>query len=820
MLDKLIGRARLQSINYSDKEIFSMLFLDKLEVLRGITLEDASKDDIYVALASLVKDQIMKNWTRSVANNSKRDKKKQVYYFSLEFLLGPMLERNIVALGLNEICQEAMKDLDIDLQEIYAVELDPGLGNGGLGRLAACFMDSLAFLGIPGNGCSIRYKYGLFEQKIVDGHQVEMPDNWLRNESVWEVKKPNKAVLIKYYGTLREEAIGSRLLYHHENFEPVIAMPYDVPAQGFESGTVNTLRLWSAESTQQFDYGAFSGGDYLNAVSQKYSAEAISEVLYPDDSNYQNRILRLKQQYFFVSAGLQSILNHYKKNYGDVRKLNEYVSVHINDTHPALAVPELMRLLMDDEGLGWDEAWKITVKTISYTNHTILPEALERWSESSFSELLPRIYMIVREINERWCSLLHDRFDGDMGRVSSMAIINHGEISMAYLAIVGSHAINGVAKVHSEILKNELFRGFYEIYPERFNNKTNGIAHRRWVHKSNPELSNLISETIGSEWLTEPLKLKLLDEKGAVNDKGFHEKLREIKRKQKIRLAKIIKESNGIIVSPDSIFDVQIKRIHAYKRQLLFLLSIIDLYYKIIDNPNLDVAPRTYILAGKAAPSYHFAKEIIKFTSAVADKINNDPRVKDRIKVVFLENYRVSLAEKIFPATDLSEQISTASMEASGTGNMKFMMNGAVTIGTYDGANIEIFEAVGKGNYISFGLTVPEVFELRRNHSYNSREFLYGHERLNLIVRDFINEDWKSALKAEFPYIFDSLVTHNDEFFVLKDFDAYIKAQSEATKLYKDIDKWSVMSAMNIAHSGCFSSDEVIRKYAKEIWNV
>ncbi|MCL2222257.1 MAG: glycogen/starch/alpha-glucan phosphorylase [Oscillospiraceae bacterium] len=818
MLDKLIGKNRLKSTNYSDKEIFSMLFLDKLEVLRGVTLSLARKDDIYVALASLVRDQMMKNWTRNIAGTD-NEKKKQVYYFSLEFLLGPMLERNILALGLGEICKEAMKDLDIDLQEIYAVELDPGLGNGGLGRLAACFMDSLAFLGIPGNGCSIRYKYGLFEQKIVDGHQIEMPDNWLRNESVWEIKKPNKAVLIKYYGKLREEQAAGRLLYHHENFEPVIAMPYDVPLQGFESATVNTLRLWSAESTQQFDYGAFSGGDYLNAVSQKYSAEAISEVLYPDDSNYQNRILRLKQQYFFVSAGLQSILNHYKQNYGDVRKLNEYVSVHINDTHPALAVPELMRLLMDEEGLGWDEAWDITVKTISYTNHTILPEALEKWAESSFSELLPRIYMIVCEINARWCAMLHDRYNGDMGRVASMAIINHGEIQMAYLAIVGSHAINGVAKVHSEILKNELFHGFYEIYPERFNNKTNGIAHRRWVLKANPELGELISETIGPEWLREPLKLKLLDEKGAVRDKGFLERLREIKREDKVKLAKIIKESNGIIVSPDSIFDVQIKRIHAYKRQLLFLLNIIDLYYDIIDNPT-NIVPRTFILAGKAAPSYHFAKEIIKFTSVVADKINNDPRVKDNLKVVFLENYRVSLAEKIFPATDLSEQISTASMEASGTGNMKFMMNGAVTIGTYDGANIEIFEAVGKGNYISFGLTVPEVFELRRNHSYNSRELVYGHERLKRIIHDFINSDWRDALKADFPYIFDSLITHNDEFFVLKDFDAYVQAQITATKLYKDVDKWSVMSAMNIAHSGCFSSDEVIRKYAKEIWNV
>ena len=820
MLDKLMNKEGTPQVNYNDAEIFSMLFLDKLEVVRGITIEDASTDDCYIALSSLIRDQIMKQWTRSGARTYKQDKKKQVYYFSLEFLLGPMLERNIMSLGLTEVCNEALNNLGLDPQEIYNVELDPGLGNGGLGRLAACFMDSLAFLGIPGNGCTIRYKYGLFEQKIVDGIQVEMPDNWLKIESVWEVKKPHKSVMVKYFGDIREEHASDRIWFHHENYESVIAMPYDVPIPGHESGTVNTLRLWSAEAIQQFDYGSFSSGDYLNAVSRKYSAEAISEVLYPDDSNYQNRMLRLKQQYFFVSAGLQSILVHYKKHYGNVKNFHENISIHINDTHPALAVPELMRLLMDIEGLSWDEAWHVTVNTISYTNHTILPEALERWPEDSFRELLPRIHMIVREINERWCALLNDRFLGDMSRISSMAIINHGEISMAYLAIVGSHAINGVAKVHSEILKNELFHGFYEIYPERFTNMTNGIAHRRWVLKANPKLSDLISETIGPEWIKEPLQLKRLDETGAVHDKAFLEKMDNIKRENKVLLANHIAESNGIIINPDSIFDVQVKRIHAYKRQLLLLLNIVDLYYEIIDNPNIDIVPRTFILAGKAAPSYHFAKEIIKFTCAIGDRINNDPRVRDLVKIVFLENYRVSLAEKIFPAADLSEQISTASMEASGTGNMKFMMNGAVTIGTYDGANIEIFEAVGKGNYISFGLTVPEVFELRRNQSYNSREFLSNHSRLKRIVHDFINSDWKDALKADFPYIFDSLITHNDEFFVLKDFDAYVRAQMDATSLYRKGDKWSIMAAMNIAHSGCFSSDEVIRKYAAEIWHV
>ncbi|MCL2425772.1 MAG: glycogen/starch/alpha-glucan phosphorylase [Oscillospiraceae bacterium] len=796
-----------------------MLFLDKLEVMRGITIEDASADDCYVALSSLIKDQIMKLRTRSNARTYGAQEK-QVYYFSLEFLLGPMLERNIMALGLKDVAEESLKKLGLDPRTIYDVELDPGLGNGGLGRLAACFMDSLAFLGIPGNGCTIRYKYGLFEQKIVDGYQVEMPDNWLKVESVWEVKQPHKAVLVKFYGNIREELSHGKMIFNHENYESVVAMPYDVPIPGHGSETVNTLRLWSAESLQQFDFGSFSSGDYLNAVSQKYSAEAISEVLYPDDSNYENRMLRLKQQYFFVSAGLQSILSHHKNHFGDIKNLHEHASVHINDTHPALAVPELMRLLMDEEGLGWDEAWDVTVKTISFTNHTVMPEALECWAEDSFSQLLPRIYMIVCEINRRWCALLNEKFYGDMDRISRMAIINHGSISMAFLALVGSHAINGVAKVHSEILKTELFRDFYEVFPERFTNMTNGITHRRWVCKANPKLSNLISEAIGDEWIKEPLKLQLLDEKGFVHDKAFLSEMHDIKREAKINLARYIKDHNGVVVNPDSIFDVQIKRIHAYKRQLLLLLNVIDFYYEIIDNPNLITTPRTYILAGKAAPSYHFAKEVIKFTSVIGDKINNDPKVRDLIKVVFLENYRVSLAEKIFPATDLSEQISTAGKEASGTGNMKFMMNGAVTIGTHDGANIEIFESVGEGNYIPFGLTVPEVFELQRNHSYNSREFLANHPRLMRIVHDFINSDWKNALHAEFPHIFDSLITHNDEYFVLKDFDSYVRAQKDSTNLYNDADRWNVISAMNIAHSGCFSSDEVIRRYASDIWHV
>ena len=804
-----------------DKGTFYTLLTDRLASIRGVTTEEATTEDCYIALSYVIRDQIMKQWLQTnTLTYKKENKKKQIYYFSLEFLLGRMLERNITSLGLRDVCTETLESLGFNMEEIYDIELDPGLGNGGLGRLAACFMDSLAFLGLPGNGCSIRYKYGLFRQKIIDGYQVELPDNWMGNEVVWEIKKPNKAITVKFYGDIREEVIGERHIFHHENYEPVIAMPYDVPIPGYESGTVNTLRLWSAEAMNQFDYGSFSSGDYMQAVSHKYSAEAISEVLYPDDSNYQNRMLRLKQQYFFVAAGVQSIIRHHKKHYGDVRTLPDYVAIHINDTHPALAVPELMRILMDDEGLGWNDAWDITVRTISYTNHTILPEALEKWPEDSFAQLLPRIYMIVCEINKRFCFMLSEKFNASQDKISQMAIISYGVIHMAYLSIVGSHAINGVAAVHSEILKHELFASFYEIYPERFSNKTNGIAHRRWVHMANSPLSALISDAIGEEWVKEPLKLRLLDEKGSVHDKSFLEKMTKIKRDNKLRLAKILAESNGVTVDPDSIFDVQVKRIHAYKRQLLLLLYILDLYNSIIDDPGKDIIPRTFILAGKAAPSYHLAKEMIKLVDVIGDKVNNDPIVKNRIKVVFLENYRVSLAERIFPASDLSEQISTASMEASGTGNMKFMMNGAVTIGTHDGANIEIFEAVGEGNYIPFGLTVPEVLELRRNHSYNSRDFLAGHDRLKRIIYEFINSSPNVPGLAEFPNIYDSLTSNNDEFFVMKDFDAYVLAQQKADSLYRARDNWSQMSAMNIAHSGIFSSDETIKKYAEEIWRM
>lgn len=802
-----------------DRGAFARQFIEKLETLRGVSVDDATVEDKYTALASMVKERSARLWIKSTRSYEK-ERKKQVYYFSLEFLLGRMLEQNILALGWEEVCKEAMGDLQVDLEKIYQVESDPGLGNGGLGRLAACFMDSLAFCGLPGHGCSIRYKYGLFEQKIVDGSQIEMADNWLRNENIWETKKPNKAITVKFFGDIREEMVDGRQMYYHENFEPVIAMPYDIPMLGGEDGTVNNLRLWSAESVRQFNFESFSSGDYINAIAEKYNAEAISELLYPDDSNYQNRFLRLKQQYFFVSAGIQSILRRFKKAYGDLASLPEYVSIHINDTHPALAVPELMRILIDEEGLGWDEAWEITVKTISYTNHTIMPEALERWSIEIYKSLLPRIYMITHEINRRFCLALSKRFPKDAVRVGRMAIEGNGEIRMAFLAIVGSHHINGVAKIHSDILKTELFKDFYEIYPERFLNVTNGVTQRRWLQKSNPGLSQLITGAIGPSWKTEPLKLSLLDEQGMTKDPAFLESLARIKRENKVRLAQVIKAGRGVDVDPDSIFDVQVKRFHAYKRQLLMALYILSLYQEILDNPQKDMKPRTFLFGGKAAPGYYFAKETIRFISHIADTVNGDPRIGGRIKVVFMENYRVSLAEAIFPASDVSEQISTASREASGTGNMKFMFNGAVTIGTMDGANIEIFDAVGEGNYVVFGLTVKEVFEIYRNQNYRSGEIYEKDPRVKRIIDGYINTQPNEVGKAEFPNIFDSLITYNDEFFVLKDFDSYASAQKEIGRLYGDKARWGHMSAMNIAHAGRFSSDEVIRKYAGEIWKL
>lgn len=794
-------------------------FLQKLKNVSGVTLGEASSFEKYMALASFVKDKLMEKW---VDTNERylKEQEKQVYYFSLEFLLGKMLDSSLIYQGIKEQCEEALAELGINLAELEEAEPDPGLGNGGLGRLAACFLDSMANLALPGHGCGIRYKYGLFQQKIIDGYQVELPDNWLKEQSVWEVRKSNKAVVVKFGGTVRMEEREGRIQFLHEDYEPVLAVPYDVPVPSLNKSTVNTLRLWKAEAADcEFDFGSFSRGDYGKAVEHNYTVEAISEVLYPDDSNYANRVLRLKQQYFFVSAGLQSILRRYKKKNGSLKGFADKIAIHINDTHPAIAVPELMRLLLDEEGLGWDEAWDITVHAISYTNHTIMPEALEKWPVDIFKPLLPRIWMIVEEINERFCKSLWDTYPGDWDRIRNMAVIADGQVRMANLAIVGSYSVNGVAAVHTNILKKELFRDFHDYQPDKFNNKTNGITHRRWLLKANPGLAGLISESIGTDWVDHPLLLENLTERSYDKDPSFLESLQSIKHQNKIRLSNYIKEKIGLSVDPESMFDVHVKRIHAYKRQLLKVFHILNLYNSLLLDPSLDIPNRTFIFSGKAAPSYYYAKSVIKLINTVADLINRDSRINGRIKVVFLENYGVSLAELLFPAADLSEQISTASKEASGTSNMKFMMNGALTIGTLDGANIEILEAAGAENMFIFGLNVEEVLGYYRNGDYNAWD-LYNYDyRLRSIIESLINESLP-ARKAEFAAIYSSLLEHNDEFFVLKDFASYIEAQAHADLVYRDRNKWLQKSVVNISKSGRFSSDETISRYAAEIWGI
>jgi starch phosphorylase len=804
---------------FSNKTTFQKEFKKRISSMFGIMLSEASKTEMYTAIATMARESIMEAWVRT--NNRYLSKNvKQVYYFSLEFLIGKFLEQNLMYINALDVCKEGLAGLGISFGEVCGMEPEAGLGNGGLGRLAACFLDSMASLSIPGHGCGIRYKYGLFNQKIINGYQVELPDNWLREANAWEIKKPEKSVIVKFGGDayVRDRPDGSMEVVH-ENYQPVLAVPYDTPIVGYRANTVNNLRLWSAETVNNaFDFASFSHGNYVDAVAYKYSVEAISEVLYPDDSNYTNKLLRLKQQYFFVSAGLMSIVRRYKKKTKSLADLPEHIAIHINDTHPALAVPELMRILMDEEGFGWDEAWAITTATIAYTNHTIMPEALEKWPISVFKELLPRIYMIVEEINKRFCDRLWKAYPGNWDRVAEMAVLGDGFVRMAHLAIVGSFSVNGVAAVHTEILKKDVLKRFYEFFPEKFNNKTNGITHRRWLMKSNPQCAALLTDAIKEDWTRNPTLMgKLAVYK---DDRQVQDGLERIKRANKERLAAYVRDKAGVSVDPSSIFDVQVKRIHAYKRQLLNVLHIMHLYNEILDKPGVEMAPRTFIVGGKAAPSYYYAKNVIKLFTSLADMINGDPAVKDRLKLVFLENYCVSVAELVFPASDISEQISTASKEASGTGNMKFMMNGAITVGTMDGANIEIRDLVGDDNFIRFGLSVDEVLAYYANRSYSSWDVYVADERVRRVVDQLTSGFIRDIPKNEFANIRRSLLDYNDEFFVLKDFDSYVKAQAKAESLYSDRGKWLSMSAVNIAQSGAFSSDNTIRQYASEIWKV
>ena len=798
-----------------DKNSFKRDYNNKFVQLHGKELKEGNNQQKYEALGSLVRDYVISTWMET---NKKYNQtgEKQVYYFSMEFLLGRLLGDFLLNLGIRDICKEALRELNIDLEEIENLEHDQGLGNGGLGRLAACFLDSMASLNIAGHGCGIRYKYGFFEQKIVDCQQVEASDNWLREGNVWEIKKQDKAEIVKFGGTILTDYVNNKLTFTHVNYEPVLAVPYDTPVVGYENEVVNTLRLWSAEPvSNEFDFSSFSRGDFLKAISYKNSVEAISLVLYPEDSFYEGKMLRLKQQYFFVSAGIQSIVRDYKKYNGDIQLLDEKIAIHINDTHPTLAIPELMRILLDEEGLSWENAWRITQNTISYTNHTILAEALEKWPIDMFKGLLPRIYMIIEEINERYCEELWNKYVGQWDKISRMSIIGDGYVRMANLAIVGSHSVNGVAKLHTEILKKKEMSDFYYLYPSKFNNKTNGITHRRWLLRSNPKLTQLLIDTIGESFIKHPTDLENFANQ--LDDKTVLKRLGEIKKENKERLANEIYRSKKISIDTNSIFDVQIKRIHAYKRQTLNCLRIMDLYNKLVENPNLDIIPRTFIFAGKAAPGYYLAKNTIELICRVAETINNDKRVNDKIKVVMLDNYQVSLAEKIIPAADLSEQISTTTKEASGTSNMKFMMNGAITIATLDGANIEIKDEVGEDNIIIFGLNAEEVLNYHKNGGYSSWDVCNKDIRLQRVTNDLINGKYCRD-RDRFRSIYENLLTYNDEFFVLKDFNSYLEAQEKVNYLYKDTDKWQRMCGVNIAHSGIFSSDRTIKEYATGIW--
>jgi len=802
---------------FSSSRVFQEEFIKMLATLRGKPLEDATGLDQYQALAGMMREYIHENWVRT--NRQYRENGvKQVYYFSMEFLLGKLTDMYLHNLGVRDVCEQGLREMNTSIQAIEAEEPDAGLGNGGLGRLAACFLDSMASIGFPGHGCGIRYKFGHFNQRIIDGAQVEMPERWLGDKIAWEVRKPDKAVTVRFGGNVRLEEQDGRLVTLHENYDSVQAVPYDLPIVGHGTKTVNTLRLWNAEMMEcDEDQALCDRKSYIKSLESRYAAEAISNMLYPDDTFEEGRLLRLRQEYFLVSAGLQSIFRSIKKAHPDVRQFASYVAIHINDTHPSLVIPELMRILMDEEGLGWDEAWSITIKTVSYTNHTVMPESMEVWPAETMRRLLPRIAMIIDEINERFCRKLWDRYPGDWDRIRAMAITADNQVKMVHLAVVGSHSVNGVSHLHTKILQKYTLKDFVDYSPYKFNNKTNGISHRRFLLKANPRLAGLISEAISPEWIHEPLKLRRL--LNFVDDPAFQGELAAVKRANKEQLARLIKAQNGIDVDVDSIFDVQVKRIHAYKRQLLNVLQIIDLYHQLREDPGLDIHPRTFIFAGKAAPGYHYAKQLIRLINALAVKVNGDPSLKGRVKVVFLENYRVSLAETIIPAADVSQQITTASREASGTGNMKFMMNGALTLGTLDGANVEILEMVGPENMITFGLSASEVMARYHSGDFRTADELACSPRLQTLTIDLVN-GFLPVPEGTFGDVYHSIARCNDPYFVLRDYASYADAQSRIDRLYRDPQRWLRLAAVNIAQSGIFSSDRTIREYAGHIWDV
>ena len=805
------------------KEAFKKSVKDNVKFLYRKTIEEATQEQIFQAVSYTVKDVIIDNWLETQKAYDEQDPK-IVYYMSMEFLMGRALGNNLINLcGYGEV-KEALEELGFDLNCIEDQEPDPALGNGGLGRLAACFLDSLATLNYAAYGCGIRYHYGMFKQQIKDGYQIEVPDNWLKNGYPFELRRPEYAKEVHFGGYVRAEYDPEKgaTRFIHEGYQAVKAIPYDMPITGYDNDVVNTLRIWDAEPIVDFELDSFDKGDYKKAVEQENLARNIVEVLYPNDNHYAGKELRLKQQYFFVSASLQAAIAKYKKKHNDIHKLYEKVTFQMNDTHPTVAVAELMRILMDEEGLGWDEAWEITTKSVAYTNHTIMSEALEKWPIELFSRLLPRVYQIIEEINRRFIAEIQAKYPGNYEKIKKMAIIYDGQVKMAHLAIAAGYSVNGVARLHTEILKNQELRDFYEMMPEKFNNKTNGITQRRFLLHANPLLADWITEHIGPDWITDLSQLKKL--KVYADDEKALQEFMNIKFRNKERLAKYIMEHNGVEVDPHSIFDVQVKRLHEYKRQLLNILHVIYLYNQIKMHPEMEFYPRTFIFGAKASAGYATAKKIIKLINSVADVVNNDASINGKIKVVFIENYRVSNAEIIFAAADVSEQISTASKEASGTGNMKFMLNGAPTLGTMDGANVEIVEEVGAENAFIFGLSSDEVINYENNGGYDPNVIYNTDEEIRQVLMQLINGTFSSDTEL-FRDLYDSLLTNKntdraDRYFILADFRSYADAQKRVEEAYKDEKGWAKKALLNTACSGKFTSDRTIQEYVDDIWHL
>ena len=805
-----------------NKEFFIRSVKYNVRTLFRKEIQEATEQQIFQAVGYAVKDAIMDAWIATQKEYEKSDPK-IVYYMSMEFLMGRALGNNLINLTFYDEVKEALEEIGLDLNTIEDQEPDAALGNGGLGRLAACFLDSLATLGYAAYGCGIRYRYGMFKQQIVDGYQVEVPDMWLKNGNPFELRRPEYAKTVKFGGYVRVENRNGRNMFIQEGYQSVLAVPVDLPIVGYGNNVINTLRIWDAEAVNSFELDRFDKGEYEKAVEQENLARNLVEVLYPNDNHMAGKELRLKQQYFFVSASVQEAIAKYKKKHSDIRKFYEKATFQLNDTHPTVAVAELMRILMDEEGLEWDEAWDVTTKTCAYTNHTIMAEALEKWPIELFSRLLPRIYQIVEEINRRFVNQIQEQYPGNYEKVKKMAIIMDGQVKMAHLAIVAGYSVNGVARLHTEILKKQELKDFYEMMPQKFNNKTNGITQRRFLLHGNPLLAKWVTAHVGDEWITDLPKIKELTL--YVDDEKAQHEFMNIKYQNKVRLAKYIKEHNNIDVDPRSIFDVQVKRLHEYKRQLMNILHVMYLYNQIKEHPDMDFYPRTFIFGAKAAAGYMRAKLTIKLINSVADVINNDASINGKLKVVFIEDYRVSNAELIFAAADVSEQISTASKEASGTGNMKFMLNGAVTLGTMDGANVEIVEEVGEENAFIFGMSAEEVIALENQGGYDPSQLFNTDQDIRHVLMQLINGEYSPNDPERFRELYNALLVDGgynrpDPYFILKDFRSYAEAQKRVEAAYRDEKGWARMAMLNVAHAGKFTSDRTIQEYVDDIWKL